>query len=77
MAEGSHGHKVLPPTRGRLHAIVMLFNDNIVLFSPGFGLEACFLLGVGFTRDTVTAIACLTVAVGFSGFAISGELDRQ
>ena len=41
--------------------------------SLGFGLEALFLLGVGFTRNTVTAIVCLTVAVGFSGFAISGE----
>lgn len=38
----------------------------------GFGMEAVFLLGVGYTRDTTTAIACLTVAVGFSGFAISG-----
>ncbi|XP_074660137.1 vesicular glutamate transporter 3-like [Tubulanus polymorphus] len=38
----------------------------------GFGLEACFLLGVGYTRDTATAITCLTIAVGFSGFAISG-----
>jgi len=38
----------------------------------GFGLEAVFLLGVGFTNDTVTAITCLTIAVGFSGFAISG-----
>jgi ACS family sodium-dependent inorganic phosphate cotransporter-like MFS transporter 6/7/8 len=38
----------------------------------GFGMEAVFLLGVGYTTDTVTAITCLTVAVGFSGFAISG-----
>ncbi|KAK3576150.1 hypothetical protein CHS0354_016309 [Potamilus streckersoni] len=38
----------------------------------GFGMEAFFLLGVGFTRNTVTAIVCLTLAVGFSGFAISG-----
>jgi len=38
----------------------------------GFGLEALFLLGVGFTTETSTAIACLTIAVGFSGFAISG-----
>nr|AWJ68268.1 putative vesicular glutamate transporter [Hirudo verbana] len=38
----------------------------------GFGMEALFLLGVGLTNDTVTAISCLTVAVGFSGFAISG-----
>ncbi|XP_067655531.1 vesicular glutamate transporter 2-like [Haliotis asinina] len=38
----------------------------------GFGMEAVFLLGVGFTRDTATSIVCLTLAVGFSGFAISG-----
>lgn len=38
----------------------------------GFGMEAIFLLGVGFTRNTTTAIVCLTLAVGFSGFAISG-----
>lgn len=35
-------------------------------------MEAVFLLGVGYTADTVTAITCLTLAVGFSGFAISG-----
>lgn len=28
----------------------------------GFGMEAIFLLGVGFTRDTTTAIVCLTLA---------------
>ena len=38
----------------------------------GFGLEATFLLGTAFTRSTGTAITCLTLAVGFSGFAISG-----
>jgi len=43
--------------------------ESVVL---GFGLEAVFLLGVGYTADTVTAITCLTLAVGFSGFAISG-----
>ncbi|XP_013419304.1 vesicular glutamate transporter 2 isoform X2 [Lingula anatina] len=38
----------------------------------GFGLEGLFLLGVGYTRDPTTAIICLTIAVGCSGFAISG-----
>ncbi|CAL1279418.1 unnamed protein product [Larinioides sclopetarius] len=38
----------------------------------GFGLEAIFLLIVGYTRSTVGCIAALTIAVGFSGFAISG-----
>lgn len=47
---------------------------NVRLLFSGFGMEAVFLLGVGYTRDTTTAIACLTVAVGFSGFAISGTV---
>lgn len=38
----------------------------------GFGMEALFLLFVAFTRSTTLAIFCLTLAVGFSGFAISG-----
>ncbi|XP_063401010.1 vesicular glutamate transporter 1-like isoform X1 [Mytilus trossulus] len=38
----------------------------------GFGLEACFLLGVAFARDKTAAMVCLTLAVGSSGFAISG-----
>ncbi|XP_050409086.2 vesicular glutamate transporter 2 [Patella vulgata] len=38
----------------------------------GFGMEAVFLLGVAFARDTTTSVVCLTLAVGFSGFAISG-----
>lgn len=42
----------------------------------GFGMEAVFLLGVGYTRNTTTAITCLTLAVGFSGFAISGMLNK-
>jgi len=36
-------------------------------------MEALFLLFVGFTRNPTTAMACLTIAVGFSGFAISGK----
>lgn len=36
-------------------------------------MEACFLLGVAITRNTTTAIVCLTLAVGSSGFAISGN----
>ncbi|KPM07782.1 vesicular glutamate transporter 3-like protein [Sarcoptes scabiei] len=38
----------------------------------GFGLEAFFLILVGSTDNTTFAIVCLTLAVGFSGFAISG-----
>ena len=39
-------------------------------------MEAIFLLGVGFTRSNTTAIVCLTLAVGFSGFAISGRYQH-
>lgn len=39
----------------------------------GFGLEAVFLLLVAAAKDnTGMAITSLTLAVGFSGFAISG-----
>ncbi|XP_022237814.1 vesicular glutamate transporter 1-like [Limulus polyphemus] len=38
----------------------------------GFGLEAVFLLVVGYTRNTTLALISLIIAVGFSGFAISG-----
>ena len=47
---------------------VLLFN-----FIKGFGSEACFLIGVAVARDKTTAMVCLTLAVGSSGFAISGE----
>lgn len=42
-------------------------------FITGFGLEATFLLIVGFTPSRQVAVACLILAVGSSGFAISGE----
>lgn len=38
----------------------------------GFGIEALFLIVVGMSNGTKTAIFSLTLAVGFSGFAISG-----
>ncbi|CAM1295990.1 SLC17A6 (predicted) [Pycnogonum litorale] len=38
----------------------------------GFGLEAVFLLVVGYTNKESIAVTALTFAVGFSGFAISG-----
>ncbi|KAG7155348.1 Vesicular glutamate transporter 3-like 2, partial [Homarus americanus] len=37
----------------------------------GFGMEAIFLMVTAFSRDTRVAITSLTIAVGFSGFAIS------
>ena len=38
----------------------------------GFGMEAVFLLFVAYAKSPPLAIAALTIAVGFSGFAISG-----
>ena len=39
----------------------------------GFGLEGTFLLVVAYSTTSSGAIAALMLAVGFSGFAISGE----
>lgn len=39
----------------------------------GFGMEATFLLVVGFSHSKGVAISFLVLAVGFSGFAISGK----
>lgn len=41
----------------------------------GFGLEATFLLVVGFSHSKGVAISFLVLAVGFSGFAISGKIS--
>ncbi len=49
------------------------FPQHIKHLFKGFGLEACFLLVVAFAKSPVVAIAFLTIAVGFSGFAISGN----
>lgn len=41
--------------------------------SVGFGMEATLLLVVGYSHSKGVAISFLVLAVGFSGFAISGE----
>lgn len=41
--------------------------------SSGFGMEATLLLVVGYSHSKGVAISFLVLAVGFSGFAISGE----
>lgn len=38
----------------------------------GFGMEALFLIIMANTSSNFIAMACLILAVGFSGFAISG-----
>ena len=47
-------------------------NVRKIMNCGGFGLEAVFLLVVAYSKSPVVAIAFLTIAVGFSGFAISG-----
>lgn len=44
------------------------------LLSLGFGMEATLLLVVGFSHTKGVAITFLVLAVGFSGFAISGKI---
>lgn len=47
---------------------------TILLFLfAGFGMEATLLLVVGFSHTKGVAISFLVLAVGFSGFAISGK----
>lgn len=41
---------------------------------PGFGMEATLLLVVGYSHSKGVAISFLVLAVGFSGFAISGKI---
>lgn len=49
-----------------------LSSFNLTLFL-GFGMEATLLLVVGYSHSKGVAISFLVLAVGFSGFAISGE----
>lgn len=42
----------------------------------GFGMEATLLLVVGFSHTRGVAISFLVLAVGFSGFAISGIITH-
>lgn len=44
-----------------------------VFVSEGFGMEATLLLVVGYSHTRGVAISFLVLAVGFSGFAISGK----
>lgn len=44
------------------------------MISPGFGMEATLLLVVGYSHSKGVAISFLVLAVGFSGFAISGKI---
>ncbi|XP_067290734.1 vesicular glutamate transporter 1 isoform X1 [Pseudorasbora parva] len=56
----------------RTHNIMTTTNVRKLMNCGGFGLEATFLLVVGFSHTKGVAISFLVLAVGFSGFAISG-----
>ncbi|XP_031416962.1 vesicular glutamate transporter 1-like [Clupea harengus] len=56
----------------RTNNIMTTTNVRKLMNCGGFGLEATFLLVVGFSHTRGMAISFLVLAVGFSGFAISG-----
>ena len=56
----------------RQSQILSTTNVRKIFNCGGFGGEALFLIGVAFARNEATAVACLIIAVGCSGFAISG-----
>merc|ERR1712165_134023 len=56
----------------RRKEILSTTNVRKIFNCGGFGGEALFLIGVAFARNEATAVACLIIAVGCSGFAISG-----
>ncbi|XP_017317716.2 vesicular glutamate transporter 1 isoform X1 [Ictalurus punctatus] len=56
----------------RCNHIMSTTNVRKLMNCGGFGLEATFLLVVGFSHSKGVAISFLVLAVGFSGFAISG-----
>ncbi|KAG7492110.1 hypothetical protein MATL_G00010810 [Megalops atlanticus] len=56
----------------RSHRIMTTTNVRKLMNCGGFGMEATLLLVVGFSHTKGVAITFLVLAVGFSGFAISG-----
>ncbi|KPP66194.1 hypothetical protein Z043_115331, partial [Scleropages formosus] len=56
----------------RSHQIMTTTNVRKLMNCGGFGMEATLLLVVGFSHTRGVAITFLVLAVGFSGFAISG-----
>ncbi|KAK2726557.1 hypothetical protein QYM36_000851 [Artemia franciscana] len=56
----------------RTSGILSTTNVRKLFNCGGFGMEAVFLLVVAYSRSTAGGIFALTLAVGFSGFAISG-----
>ena len=60
----------------RQNNILSTTNVRKLFNCGGFGLEGTFLLVVAYSTTSEGAIVALMLAVGFSGFAISGE-ERQ
>ncbi|XP_012676970.1 solute carrier family 17 member 7a [Clupea harengus] len=56
----------------RTHNIMTTTNVRKLMNCGGFGMEATLLLVVGYSHTKGVAITFLVLAVGFSGFAISG-----
>ncbi|KAF7702137.1 vesicular glutamate transporter 2.2 [Silurus meridionalis] len=56
----------------RSNNIMSTTNVRKIMNCGGFGMEATLLLVVGFSHSKGVAISFLVLAVGFSGFAISG-----
>ncbi|XP_031677926.1 vesicular glutamate transporter 3-like isoform X2 [Oncorhynchus kisutch] len=56
----------------RSRKIMSTTNVRKIMNCGGFGMEATLLLVVGFSHTRGVAISFLVLAVGFSGFAISG-----
>ncbi|KAK0150179.1 Vesicular glutamate transporter 1 [Merluccius polli] len=56
----------------RVNQIMTTTNVRKLMNCGGFGMEATLLLVVGFSHTKGVAITFLVLAVGFSGFAISG-----
>ncbi|KAJ7985036.1 hypothetical protein DPEC_G00360960 [Dallia pectoralis] len=56
----------------RSRKIMSTTNVRKMMNCGGFGMEATLLLVVGFSHTKAVAITFLVLAVGFSGFAISG-----
>ncbi|XP_062402459.1 vesicular glutamate transporter 3 [Sardina pilchardus] len=56
----------------RTHKILSTTAVRKIMNCGGFGMEATLLLVVGFSHTRGVAISFLVLAVGFSGFAISG-----
>uniref|UniRef100_A0A8C0G0G8 Vesicular glutamate transporter 1 n=1 Tax=Chelonoidis abingdonii TaxID=106734 RepID=A0A8C0G0G8_CHEAB len=60
----------------RSRRIMSTTNVRKMMNCGGFGMEATLLLVVGYSHSKGVAISFLVLAVGFSGFAISGQ-QRQ